>query len=153
MGIGGRIGGSLGESARVTTPLVGLCYDIETRMSQAKRVLVADDSEAVRTVLVTALTQAGYEVAVAINGNDAYEMGQTGSIDLALLDHLMPGLLGIEVIARWQAEGYQIPVIILSGVDDERTIVDSLDLGAVDFVRKPFRLPELMARIRQRLPD
>lgn len=122
-------------------------------MSEAKKVLVADDSEAVTTLLVTALEMAGYEVTIAKNGNDAYEMGKTGSFDLALLDHLMPGLLGIEVIARWQADGYEIPVIMLSGVDDERTIVDSLDLGAVDFVRKPFHLPELMARIRQRLRD
>lgn len=122
-------------------------------MSQIKKVLVADDSEAVTTLLVTALEMAGYEVAIAKNGNAAYEMGKTGSFDLALLDHLMPGLLGIEVIARWQADGYEIPVIMLSGVDDERTIVDSLDLGAVDFVRKPFLLPELMAKIRQRLRD
>jgi two-component system OmpR family response regulator len=58
----------------------------------------------------------------------------------------------LEIIERWQREGHTMSVMMLSGVDDDRTVVSSLDMGAVDFIRKPFRLPELMARIRQRLP-
>jgi DNA-binding response OmpR family regulator len=120
-------------------------------MPEAKRVLVADDSETVTTLLVTALELEGYEVETAQNGVEAYEKGMAGDFDLVILDQLMPGLLGLEIIERWQAEGRPLRVIMLSGVDDDRTVVSSLDLGAVDFVRKPFRLPELMARIRQRL--
>jgi DNA-binding response OmpR family regulator len=122
-------------------------------MSEVKRVLVADDSETVTTVLVTALELEGYEVETAGNGVEAYEMGIAGGYDLVILDQLMPGMLGLEIIDRWQREGHMIQTIMLSGVDDERTVVGSLESGAVDFIRKPFRLPELLARIRQRLPD
>jgi two-component system alkaline phosphatase synthesis response regulator PhoP len=116
-------------------------------MPEAKRVLVADDSETVTTLLVTALELEGYQVDTALNGVEAYEKGISGDFDLVILDQLMPGLLGLEIIERWQTEGRPMRVIMLSGVDDDRTVVHSLDLGAVDFVRKPFRLPELMARI------
>ena len=122
-------------------------------MSEVKRVLVADDSETVTTVLVTALELEGYEVETAGNGVEAYEMGIAGGYDLVILDQLMPGMLGLEIIDRWQREGHMIQTIMLSGVDDERTVVNSLESGAVDFIRKPFRLPELLARVRQRLPD
>lgn len=121
-------------------------------MSELKRVLVADDSETVTTVLVTALELEGYEVETAGNGVEAYEKGIEGGYDLVILDQLMPGMLGLEIIDRWQREGYVIQTIMLSGVDDERTVVSSLESGAVDFIRKPFRLPELLARVRQRLP-
>ncbi len=122
-------------------------------MGDIKRLLVADDSDTVTTVLSTALELEGYEVDVANNGIEAYEMGSTGQYDLVILDHLMPGLLGMEVMQRWAREGHQIAIIMLSGVDDDRVAVESLEAGAVDFVRKPFRMPELLARIRSRLPD
>ena len=120
-------------------------------MSETKRILVCDDSETVTTVLVTALELEGYEVATAVNGIEAYEMGATGNYDLVILDQLMPGLLGLEIIDRWHQDGHDICTIMLSGVDDDRTVVSSLESGAVDFIRKPFRLPELLARVRQRL--
>lgn len=120
-------------------------------MPDVKRVLVADDSATVTTLLATALELEGYAVDTAVNGVEAYEKGITGEFDLVIMDQLMPGLLGLEVIDRWQQEGHVNRVIMLSGVDDDRTVVSSLDLGAGDFVRKPFHLPELMARIRQRL--
>jgi DNA-binding response OmpR family regulator len=121
-------------------------------MSEPKRVLVADDSKTVTTVLVTALELEGYVVETAGNGVEAYEKGIEGGYDLVILDQLMPGMLGLEIIDRWQQEGHVIQTIMLSGVDDERTVVNSLESGAVDFIRKPFRLPELLARVRQRLP-
>jgi DNA-binding response OmpR family regulator len=127
--------------------------DSKSPMSELKRVLVADDSETVTTVLVTALELEGYEVETARNGVEAYEMGVSGRYDLVILDQLMPGMLGLEIIDRWHEEGHEIQTIMLSGVDDERTVVNSLESGAVDFIRKPFRLPELLARVRQRLPN
>lgn len=117
-------------------------------MTQRKRILVADDSQTITTLLRSALEGAGYDVTSAVDGVEAYEKGLDGDFDLAILDQLMPGLLGLEIIDRWHKEGIEIPVIMLSGVDDDRTVIDSLDKGAVDFVRKPFRLPELLARIR-----
>lgn len=120
-------------------------------MAEPKRILVADDSPTITTLLRSALEGAGYEVTAAVDGMEAYEKGQAEDFDLVILDQLMPGLLGLEIIDRWREEGIDTPVIMLSGVDDDRTVVDSLDAGAVDFVRKPFRLPELMARVRQHL--
>jgi DNA-binding response OmpR family regulator len=120
-------------------------------MGEIKRVLVADDSEAVTTVLATALELEGFEVDTTNDGLSAYEMGTSGSYDLVILDHLMPGLLGLEILARWHLEGHVIRTILISGLDDDRTAVAGLEAGAVDFVRKPFRIPELMARIRSRL--
>lgn len=120
-------------------------------MGEIKRVLVADDSDTVTTVLVTALVLEGYEVETAVNGLEAYEKGLNGDFDLVIMDQLMPGLLGLEVIDRWRQEGRQISTIMLSGVDDDHTVVGSFESGAVDFIRKPFRLPELLARVRQRV--
>ncbi len=122
-------------------------------MSRKKRILVADDAETVTLLLSTTLEMNGYEVLTAGNGIEAYESGKSESFDLVILDQLMPGLSGLEVIQKWNDDGLDIPVLMLSAVDDEKTIVDSLDLGAVDFVQKPFRLRELLARIRQRLTD
>lgn len=120
-------------------------------MGEIKRVLVADDSEVVTTVLATALELEGFEVDTTNNGFSAYELGLTGHYNLVILDHLMPGLLGLEILERWHREGHDIRSILITGVDDDRTVVAGLEAGAVDFVRKPFRIPELMARIRSRL--
>lgn len=120
-------------------------------VSDKPRILVADDSETIRTLLVTALRSGGYEIETADDGVEAYEMGKTGDFDLVILDQLMPGLLGLEVIERWRDENIDVPVLMLTGVDDDRTAVESFDRGAVDYVRKPFRVTELMARIRQRV--
>lgn len=118
---------------------------------ERKRILVGDDSETITTLLTAALESSGYEVTTASDGQETYDLGRGGDFDLVIIDQLMPGLLGLEVIDLWHDEGMQTPVIVLTGVDDDRTAVDSLDKGAVDFVRKPFRVPELLARIRQRL--
>lgn len=120
-------------------------------MAEKKRILVADDSEIITSLLLSALSSSGYAVSSAADGIEAYEAGKTGEFDLIILDQLMPGLLGLEIIDRWHDEGLETPVIVLTGVDDDRTAVESLDRGAVDFVRKPFHMPELIARIRHHL--
>lgn len=112
-----------------------------------RRILVADDAETITTLLRVSLNAEGYRVVTAPDGVSAYELGSDQRIDLAILDHLMPGLLGLEVLEKWKAEGLDFPVIMLSGVDEESTVVECLSLGAVDFVRKPFRVNELMARV------
>ena len=120
-------------------------------VTDTKRILVADDSETITTLLMSVLRTSGYQVVATQDGLETYELGRTGDFDLVILDQLMPGLLGLEIIDRWRQDGIEVPVLMLSGVDDDRTVVESLERGAVDYVRKPFRLPELMARIRQRL--
>ena len=128
-----------------------LSSDEDRMVLERKRILVGDDSETITTLLTAALESSGYEVTTASDGHETYDLGRGGDFDLVIIDKLMPGLLGLEVIDRWHDEGMQTPVIVLTGVDDDRTAVDSLDKGAVDFVRKPFRVPELLARVRHRL--
>ena len=124
---------------------------LQPLVTEKKRILVADDSETIRALLRTALESAGYDVSMAADGLAAHELGTNGDFDLVIMDQLMPGLLGLEVIGKWRDEGIETPVLMLTGVDDDRTAVESFDVGAVDYVRKPFRIPELMARIRNRL--
>lgn len=114
-------------------------------------ILIADDSPTITTLLSTTLETSGYTVTVAENGIEACDLGLAGDFDLAILDHLMPGLLGLEVIDRWRDAGMDMPVIVLTGLDDDRTVVDSLERQGVDFMRKPFRIAELLARVRQQL--
>lgn len=120
-------------------------------MPDKKKILVADDADAVITVLVTALEIEGYEVVAVANGNDAYDTAMSQEFDLAIIDQLMSGLLGIDVLRKLRVAGNELPIVILSGVDDDDIVVNSLKSGAIDFIRKPFRLPELSARIEKHL--
>lgn len=136
-------------TSRTALPSTGRIHRYDhVSVSEKKKILVADDSETIRALLQTALESAGYEVDVAADGLSAHDLGSAGEYDLIILDQLMPGLLGLDVIARWHEEGMKTPVIMLTGVDDDRTAVESFDRGVVDFVRKPFRIAELMARIK-----
>ena len=116
------------------------------------RILIADDSPTVRLLLRRHLEADGHEVIEAGDGTTAYETGKSTPIDLAILDQLMPGMLGLDVLHRWRAEAAVFPVLLLSAVDDDSTVVRSLELGAFDYVRKPFSVPELKARVASRLP-
>lgn len=115
------------------------------------RILVADDSETIRTLLQSTLERAGYEVETADDGPTAHVMATEGDFDLIILDQLMPGLLGLDVIDQLRNEGHEVPILMLSGVDDGHTAAESLAHGAVDYIRKPFDMPELLARIKARL--
>ena len=74
-------------------------------------------------------------------------IGLDGEVDAAILDQLMPGRLGTDVIHRWRAAGVDIPVLMLTAVDDDDLIARVLEFGAVDYVRKPFNLAVLKARL------
>ena len=111
----------------------------------------AEPAEAITMLLSVALGAEGYKIVTASDGVAAYELGSEHRIDLAILDHLMPGLLGMEILEKWAAEGLRFPVIMLSGVDEESTVIECLRLGAVDFIRKPFRVNELVARVSRAL--
>ena len=116
------------------------------------RILVADDSAVVRTLVSRHLRAAGHEVVEVENGAEAFEAGLKGDVDLAIVDQLMPAMLGTEVIARWREAGIEFPVVVLTAVDDDDTVVRSFELGAADYVRKPFNMSELTARVNGRLP-
>lgn len=117
------------------------------------RILVADDSASIRLLVKRHLQSDGHEVVEAVDGPTALAAGRDEDVDLAILDQLMPGLKGIDVLQTWRSEGIEFPVVLLSGVDDHHAVVSSLDEGASDYIRKPFSPEELKARITRLLAD
>lgn len=112
------------------------------------RVLLAEDEKSMSRALTVILTRNNYSVDAVYNGQDALDYITGGDYDLAILDVMMPGLDGFEVLKRIRAKGIQIPVMMLtakSQVDDK---VEGLDLGANDYLTKPFDGKELLARLR-----
>ena len=115
------------------------------------RVLVADDSAAVALLTSRALAAIGCEVTTVADGIAAFHQGLSGAFDVALLDMIMPGMLGTEVLAGWAEAGLSLPTIVFSGVDDENLTLRCLELGALDFIHKPFDVRELQLRVRVHL--
>ena len=114
------------------------------------RILVVDDEEIVCHSLQRVLQEAGYEVVTAFNGEEALDKMSQLEIELVLLDIRMPGLDGFQVL-RLIRDGSNVPVIMLTAVQDMNTVCDTLSLGADDYVKKPFRTRELLARIKAKL--
>lgn len=112
------------------------------------RILIADGSHAATLLLQRHFQASGYEVDVTHDGLDAFELGLTGDFDLAFIDHFLPTMLGAEVLQKWTENGVDMPTIIVSSLDDESMIVRCLDLGAADFIRKPFNTSELALRAK-----
>ena len=115
-------------------------------------ILLADDAATVTLLVQRALESAGCDVTTVAEGADAYEAGIHGRFDLALLDHLMPSMLGAEVLQRWNEAGVEFQTIVLSGMDHDDLVIQLLEMGAVDFIRKPFNIKELLVRVRRHLP-
>ncbi|ONI84030.1 DNA-binding response regulator [Saccharothrix sp. ALI-22-I] len=111
-------------------------------------VLLAEDDPAIAEPLSRALQREGYQVHVVTDGPSALDATAHGGIDLLVLDLGLPGMDGLEVCRRLRASGRGIPVLMLTARSDEVDFVVGLDAGADDYVAKPFRLAELMARIR-----
>jgi two-component system, OmpR family, KDP operon response regulator KdpE len=114
------------------------------------RVLVVDDEPEVRRALQTSLSRRGYDVQLAANGEEALAEFARHRPDLLLLDLQLPGLSGLEV-CRQIRELSDLPIVILSVQGDEPPKVQALDLGADDYVMKPFGMEELLARMRAAL--
>jgi two-component system KDP operon response regulator KdpE len=114
-------------------------------------VLVVDDEPAIRRFLRTSLDVQGYRVSEAADGGEALDMMRRNAVDVLVLDLGLPGIDGFEVIRRLRAAGQTVPIVVLSSRDDERGKVEALDLGADDYVAKPFGIDELLARIRAAL--
>ena len=112
------------------------------------RLLVAEDETGLADALEAILTHAHYSVDVVNNGRDALEYARAGEYDGMILDIMMPGVSGLEVLRTLRAEGSGVPALFLtakSGVDDR---ILGLDTGADDYIAKPFDMGELLARIR-----
>ena len=112
------------------------------------RILIVDDEPPIRKLLRVGLTTQGYTPIEATNGKTALERMADSAPDLVILDLGLPDIQGHELLRRWRDENNLVPVIILSSRTDEAGIVDPLELGADDYVTKPFGVNELLARIR-----
>jgi two-component system KDP operon response regulator KdpE len=117
-------------------------------MSRVYRILVCDDEPSVLRALSVALESHGYAVTAAASGEQAVAQAASEPPDVVLLDLGLPGIDGRETIRRLRAFLRETPIIVLSAWDEDQTKVEALDLGADDYVEKPFALPELLARIR-----
>ncbi|MGI6563059.1 MAG: response regulator transcription factor [Clostridia bacterium] len=112
-----------------------------------KTILIIEDEQKIARFLQLELEHEGYAVKVAYDGLKGYEMACEPDIDLVILDLMLPGLSGIEVCRRLRKVS-QVPVIMLTAKDDVSDKVMGLDMGADDYLTKPFAIEELLARIR-----
>jgi two-component system alkaline phosphatase synthesis response regulator PhoP len=115
------------------------------------KILVAEDDPLTREALIACLEGEGFVVIAAADGHEALALWQSESPDLVCLDIMMPRLDGYEVCRRIRAARSRVPVVFLSAKNEEIDVVVGLELGADDFVRKPFGRHELLARIRSAL--
>jgi DNA-binding response OmpR family regulator len=112
-----------------------------------RRILIVEDDRTLRQALTFNLSREGYEVVTASDGDAGLEAARSQRLDLILLDVMLPGMSGIEVLRVMRREGIDTPVIVLSAKGEEIDRVVGLKIGADDYVAKPFSRPELLARI------
>lgn len=118
-----------------------------TRHAVRRRILLVEDDRTLRQALAFNLEREGYEVRVAVDGEQALAAARDQALDLVVLDVMLPGMSGLEVLRVIRSEGIDTPVIVLSAKGDEIDRVVGLKVGADDYVAKPFSRPELLARI------
>ena len=112
-----------------------------------ERVLLVEDDPSIREVATLGLTQAGFRVTASPDGRDALIRFRQSPFDLVVLDVMLPAVDGLEVCRLIRKES-QVPIVMLSARSDTLDVVLGLELGADDYVTKPFELPELVARLR-----
>ena len=115
------------------------------------KILLVEDEEKLARFVELELTHEGYQVEKAFDGRTGLDMAEKGGYDLLLLDIMLPGLNGLEVLRRLRKDGSAVPVIMLTARDAVMDKVTGLDMGADDYVTKPFSIEELLARIRASL--
>lgn len=117
-------------------------------MEQKANILVVEDEQKIRTALIDFLEFHGFGVEQAVDGLQAERIVSGKKFDLILLDLMLPKISGEQLCTRWRQEGLQTPVIMLTAKGQEKEKIAGLDLGADDYITKPFSLEELLARIK-----
>lgn len=112
-----------------------------------EKILIIEDEEKIARFIELELTHEGYEIEKSYNGREGLEMAEKGHFDLLLLDIMLPELSGLEVLRRIRKTS-EIPIIMLTARDAVTDKVSGLDMGADDYITKPFAIEELLARIR-----
>lgn len=116
-------------------------------MEQKLSILVVEDEESIRAALEDFLDFHGFEVSKAVDGLDAERTVAERHFDLILLDLMLPKISGEQLCTKWRRDGLQTPIIMLTAKGQEKEKVTGLNLGADDYITKPFSLEELLARI------
>ncbi|MGE5133440.1 MAG: response regulator transcription factor [Gemmatimonadota bacterium] len=119
----------------------------------SRRILLVDDEPRIRDFISRALAAAGYAIDFAETGSEGLRQALSAGYDLVILDLIMPDLDGRQVLTQLVRERPEQPVLVLSCLADVTTKVDCLELGAQDYLTKPFSLAELLARVRVRLRE
>jgi two-component system copper resistance phosphate regulon response regulator CusR len=114
-------------------------------------ILIAEDEQRIASFIDKGLSASGFAVTTVTDGRSAYEYVLTGDFDLMILDIGLPEMDGFEVLRRLRAEGHRVPVIVLTARSSVHDTVAALEGGADDYMAKPFRFEELLARVRLRL--
>jgi len=112
------------------------------------RILVVEDEQKLAKALKEGLEADGYEAAIAQTGEEGFYLAETERFDLVLLDVMLPGRSGLDLLRAMRQRGSTIPVLMLTAKDTLEDKVRGLDMGADDYLVKPFAFPELLARIR-----
>jgi DNA-binding response OmpR family regulator len=111
------------------------------------KILVVEDEPAVVSFIRRGLIEAGHEVLVAMDGNTGFEMAQSDSINIILLDVMLPGINGVDLCRKLREKKITTPLIMLTALGMTENIVNGLNNGADDYLIKPFKFTELLARI------
>ena len=119
-----------------------------SRAPEPRHVLVVEDEPRMRVMLIDNLEFEGYRVTAVASGEEAMSAVEQQPFSLLLVDVMLPGISGFEVCERLREKGAHVPIILLTARTHERDRVRGLDLGADDYVRKPFSVRELLARVR-----
>lgn len=116
-------------------------------MEQKVSILVVEDEQKIRTALRDFLEFQGFKVAEAVDGLEAERIVAEKQFDLILLDLMLPKISGEQLCSKWRQDGLQCPIIMLTAKGQEKEKVSGLNIGADDYITKPFSLEELLARI------
>jgi len=119
----------------------------ENRNATAQTILIVEDEESLAIGVRDALEHAGYEVSVVHDGISALERVRQAKPELIVLDLMLPGMSGLEVLATLRKEGQQVRVLILTALADEEDLLRGFEMGADDYMKKPFSPRELVARV------
>jgi two-component system, OmpR family, copper resistance phosphate regulon response regulator CusR len=117
-------------------------------MRKRVRILVVEDEPKLANALKEGLEQEAYDVALAASGEEGFYLLHSGGFDLVILDVMLPGRSGLEILPQVRKNGFVIPVLLLTARDSVDDRVYGLDAGADDYLVKPFAFPELLARLR-----
>jgi DNA-binding response OmpR family regulator len=117
-------------------------------MRERANILLIEDEPKLASALQEGLQAERYDVSIARSGEEGFYLLYSGSFDLVLLDVMLPGRTGYEILAQLRKNGFGKPVMLLTARDSVEDRVHGLDVGADDYLVKPFALPELLARCR-----